>query len=40
MRKSSRSSRSIAILEVYVVFGIIIAVVLVLAGPHIVSQGT
>jgi predicted PurR-regulated permease PerM len=39
LRKSSRGSRSIAILEVYVVFGIIIAVVLVLAGPHIVSQG-
>jgi len=39
LRKASRGSRSIAILEVYVVFGIIIAVVLLLAGPHIISQG-
>jgi predicted PurR-regulated permease PerM len=39
LRKASRGSRSIAILEVYLVFGIIIAVVLVFVGPHIVNQG-
>ena len=38
LRKVSRGSRSIAILEVYLVFGIIIAVVLVFVGPHIVNQ--
>ena len=37
--KVSRGSRGIAIFELYVVFGIIAAVMLVLVGPHIVNQG-
>jgi predicted PurR-regulated permease PerM len=37
--KVSRGSRTIAIFEVYVIFGIIIAVVLVLVAPNVVNQG-
>jgi predicted PurR-regulated permease PerM len=39
LRRVSRGSRSIAILEVYLVFGIMIAIVLVFVGPHIVNEG-
>jgi predicted PurR-regulated permease PerM len=39
LRKVSRGSRTIAILEVYLVLGVIIAAVLLFVGPHIVNQG-
>jgi predicted PurR-regulated permease PerM len=38
-RKASAGSRNIAIVEVYVLFGILVAGVLLLVGPHIVSEG-
>jgi predicted PurR-regulated permease PerM len=39
LRKVSRGSRTIAILEVYLVLGVITAAVLLFVGPHIVDQG-